>query len=402
MKGNLLGAPAMNARILDVVIVGGGFAGSALAAVLAARGRSVMVCDPHDVHPQDFRAEKLSPDQIDALERLGLATPVLRAATPVGDLRIARAGRVVDTRPTREFGLDYRTLVEAIREQVPAASFARRRVEGVESFAGHQIVTLHGAPPLRAKLVVLATGLALSLRKSLGLERAIVGENYSLSIGFDLAVAPSRVAGAALTYYGERIADRIGYLTLFPIRDRLRANLFVYRDAGEAWSRDFRANPESRLDALMPGLRAMLPPFTITAPPVLRPINLFGPPLQGREGIVLIGDAYSTTCPAGGGGLSLALTDITRLLAFLPSWLARAEAITVADVDEYYRDPVKRVSEAEARRASHTSRATAIDPGLYWEARRRRNDWGTRVGAWLKRGLGAGHATAVQNITSKA
>ena len=44
-------------EILDVVIVGGGFAGSALGAVLAARGLRIAVCDPHEVHPNDFRAE---------------------------------------------------------------------------------------------------------------------------------------------------------------------------------------------------------------------------------------------------------------------------------------------------------------------------------------------------------
>ena len=51
----------------DVVIVGGGFAGSALGAVLSARGFRIAICDPHEVHPRDFRAEKFSVDQIDAL-----------------------------------------------------------------------------------------------------------------------------------------------------------------------------------------------------------------------------------------------------------------------------------------------------------------------------------------------
>ena len=111
---------ASSSEVFDVVIVGAGFAGSALAAVLAARGFRVAICDPHDAHPHDFRAEKLSVDQIEALERLGLAAPALRGATPIRWLRIARRGRVVDARPSAEFGFDYSALVAALRAEIPS------------------------------------------------------------------------------------------------------------------------------------------------------------------------------------------------------------------------------------------------------------------------------------------
>jgi 2-polyprenyl-6-methoxyphenol hydroxylase-like FAD-dependent oxidoreductase len=371
-------------EILDVVIVGGGFAGAALAAVLAARGLRIAVCDPHEVHPHDFRAEKLSLDQVEALQRLGLAAAALQTATPIDRLRIARQGRIVTARPSCEFGFDYAALVEALRHEAPASSWIRRRVDAVESEDGLEIVILNGAPPLRARLVVLATGLALSLRRSLGLERVTRSENHSLAIGFDLAVdAPA--ADCALTYFGERVADRIGYLTLFPIAERLRANLFVYRAPGEGWSRAFRADPEAALSKYLPGLRPMLPPFRVASAPVLRPIDLYAPPERTIDGVALIGDAYSTTCPAGGGGLRKTLTDIERLLTFLPGWLSRAEPIAAADIAAFYEDPVKLVSEANAMRTSEVSRAMATDPGLYWEARRQRNYYGARVQSWLRR-----------------
>jgi len=264
----------------------------------------------------------------------------------------------------------------------------RRRVDAVESEDGREIVILSGAPPLRARLVVLATGLALSLRRSLGLDRVARSENHSLAIGFDLAVdAPA--TDCALTYFGERVGDRIGYLTLFPIADRLRANLFVYRAPGEGWSRAFRADPETALTEYLPGLRPLLPPFKVASAPVLRPIDLYAPPERASDGVALIGDAYSTTCPAGGGGLRKALTDIERLLTFLPGWFSRAEPIAAADIAALYQDPVKRVSEANAMRTSEVSRAMAIDPGLYWEARRQRNYYGARVQSWLLRGPAA-------------
>ena len=384
---------ASSSEVFDVVIVGAGFAGSALGAVLAARGLRISVCDPHDAHPHDFRAEKLSVDQIDALERLGLAAPALRAATPIGRLRIARQGRVVDARPSAEFGFDYAALVGALRAEVPARCWIRRRVAAIEAGGGLQIVTVDGAPPLRARLVVLATGLALSLRKSLGLERVIVRENHSLAIGFDLEV-DAAAADCALTYFGERIADRIGYLTLFPIGERLRANLFVYRLPSEDWSRGFRADPVGVLNDQLPGLRAMLPPFAVADAPSLRPIHLYAPPERIDDGVALIGDAYSTTCPAGGGGLRKALTDIERQLTFLPRWLAPPRGIGAADIASFYSDPWKRVSEANALRTVEVSRAMAIDPGLCWEARRQRNYYGLRMQSWLRGRPGARRAAA--------
>jgi len=379
-------------EIFDVVIVGGGFAGSALSSVLAARGLRVAVCDPHDTHPHDFRAEKLSVDQIDALQRLALAAPALRAATPIASLRIARRGRIVANRPSGEFGFDYAALVEALRAEVPAPCWVRRRVDAVELDGGLQIVALNGAPPLRARLVVLATGLAVSLRRSLGLERVTRREHHSLAIGFDLEV-DGRAADCALTYHGERLADRIGYLTLFPIGERLRANLFVYRLPGEGWSRAFRADPAASLSEQMPGLRGMLPRFTVASAPILRPIHLYGPPASVRDGVVLIGDAYSTTCPAGGGGLRKALTDIERLLIFLPGWLGRPRGVRAPEIAAFYQDPLKRDSEASAARTAEVSRAMAIDPGLWWEARRRRNYYGLRMQSWLLRRPGGARET---------
>src|SRR5580658_413414 len=141
-------------EILDVVIVGGGFAGSALGAVLAAWGLRIAVCDPHEVHPHDFRAEKLSVDQVEALQRLGLAAAALETATPIDRLRIARQGRIVASRPSREFGFDYAALVEALRREVPASAWIARRVDAVESEDPLETVILNGAPPLRTRLVV--------------------------------------------------------------------------------------------------------------------------------------------------------------------------------------------------------------------------------------------------------
>jgi 2-polyprenyl-6-methoxyphenol hydroxylase-like FAD-dependent oxidoreductase len=369
--------------LFDVAIVGAGFAGAALCATLARRGCRVVLCDPHDIHPADFRAEKLSPDQADCLQRLGLAGPLLGAATAVGALRIARRGVIVDERPVREYSLDYARMVATLRDEVPGACWLRKRVDNVEAVGERQRVTLSDGSRFEARLVVLATGLGMALPKRLGLEQIMLSERHSLAIGFDMALEGPR--GPSLTYHSERVADRCGYLTLFPIGERMRANLFVYRRHDEEWSRAFRADPRESLLRLMPGIARMLPPFSIPTAPVLRPINLTACASPLRGGLVLIGDAFFTTCPAGGGGIGKALTDVERLATLAPRWLAEGGAIGVDRIAQFYDDPVKRASDRRARWASQYSKAISIDPSLAWSLRRARNFHGLRLRSWLRR-----------------
>ena len=67
-------------READVVIGGGGLAGSTAAAMLGRAGFQVALIDPHTTYPPDFRCEKLDGSQVRLFRATGLADPVLRAA----------------------------------------------------------------------------------------------------------------------------------------------------------------------------------------------------------------------------------------------------------------------------------------------------------------------------------
>src|SRR5262245_55751551 len=97
----------------DIIIAGGGLAGSMAAAMLGRAGYDVTLVDPHEVYPPDFRAEKVDVSQAAILRKTGLADAVLRSTTPDGECWVARMGHVLDRRPTSQFGFLYETFVNA-------------------------------------------------------------------------------------------------------------------------------------------------------------------------------------------------------------------------------------------------------------------------------------------------
>ena len=90
-------------RHTEVLIAGGGLAGSTAAAMLGRAGLDAILIDPHDIYPSDFRCEKLDKLQVALLEKTGLAGPVLSTATRDDDVWIARFGRLVEKRPNRQY-----------------------------------------------------------------------------------------------------------------------------------------------------------------------------------------------------------------------------------------------------------------------------------------------------------
>jgi 2-polyprenyl-6-methoxyphenol hydroxylase-like FAD-dependent oxidoreductase len=360
-------------HLFDVAIVGAGFAGSALAAALARQGYRIAVFDARETYPDEFRAEKMSDRHIAALARLGLAEPVLRVATFFDEILVARRGRIVERRPVREYGVAYAAMVAALRAAVPPACWAGGRVRAIDATAERQVLTLDDGHAVAARLTVVATGLGKTLLGGLGIERVEVARDHSLAIGFDLACPVGAAARRALTYHGHAIANRVAYLTLFPIGDRLRANLFTYHRHDEEWCRAFRADPRGALLSAMPGLDTMVPDMTIVSRPILRPIHLHVSAGHVRDGVVLIGDAFATTCPTGGSGVYKALTDIERLLPHAATWLAAPRGAEADAIHRFYEDPVKRAWDTEARRRIRHARAMALDPGFAWAFRRQRN-----------------------------
>lgn len=360
-------------RQTDIVIVGGGLAGSIAAAMLGRAGIAAILIDPHRAYPPDFRCEKLDTDQVLVLEKTGLAQDLLRAATPDREVWVARYGHIVERRRGKQFGFFYENFVNAARATIPPqVDFIEGKAADIATSAERQTVRLSSGEELSARLVIVANGLNVGLRHKLGIERVVLSQQHSISVGFNMApVGRSTFDFSALTYYGERTADRVAYLTLFPIGNILRANLFVYRDMQDPWLRQLRDAPVQTLSDILPGLKRVTGEFAVTDFVKIRPIDLYASKGHRQPGVVLVGDAFSSSCPAAGTGALKVLTDVERLCSVhIPEWLA-TPGMGEHKIAAFYGDPVKAACEEFSREKAYRLRSFSTETGLLWDAHRR-------------------------------
>lgn len=354
-------------RNTDIAIVGGGLAGSTAGAMLAKTGCDFVIIDPDKVYPWDFRCEKLDPSQILLLRKTGLAEVVRPSITPADQLWNARLGRFVQKRRTEQFGFYYDSLVNRLRAEIPPARFILGKVASIAPSNERQTIALSNGEEISARLVVLATGPNNALRNSLGVERKIVSPDHSVSVGFDIIpVGRAKFDFPALTYFPERPSDPIAYLTLFPIGAAMRANLFVYHDIRDPWLNRFRAAPQATSFAAMPGLKRLLGEFEVTSAIKVRPVDLYETTGYRQAGVVLVGDAFSSSCPAAGTGANKVFTDVERLCnVYIPRWLTTG-GMSREKIDAFYSDAEKRACDAQSMASAYYLRSLSTDRSLRW------------------------------------
>jgi 2-polyprenyl-6-methoxyphenol hydroxylase-like FAD-dependent oxidoreductase len=378
-------------RQTDIAIVGGGLAGSTAAAMLGRAGIDTVLIDPHERYPQDLRCEKLDARQVAILERTGLAPAVLRAATHDREVWVARFGRLVEKRRSDQRGILYDDLVNTIRAEIPAhVGFSKAKATTISAGDDRQHVVLSDGEEISARLIVMAHGLNLGVGHGLGLSRHELSPCHSITLGFDVApVGRPQFEFPALTYWPERASDRLAYLSLFPIGATMRANVMVYRDMRDPWLREMRSAPVEALLAVMPGLSAMLGDFAVPGFVKIRPADLYVTRGINRAGVVLVGDAYATSCPAAGTGTGKVFTDVERLCnVHIPAWLA-SPGMSRDKIAAFYADPVKRASDEDSLDKAYWLRSYSTDSGLSWRALR----W-ARVAAGMVRQAGRNLAPA--------
>lgn len=359
--------------IVDIAIVGGGLAGSLSAAVLARAGHRVALVDKRAVYPDEFRVEKIGGHQLEMFRRLGFIRGLESAACSYDRVLNVREGKVVDVSVGQACGLPYADLVAMARSQIPDPSnLIIDEVTAVSCSDDVQHLELASGRRVTARLVVLATGMAGALGYKLGIKRRVLAERHSVSIGFTIARwddAPFDFE--ALTCYGEHTADGVDYLSLFPVRAGMRANLFMFRDPTDPIMRELRREPEATVLRLLPGLQRFLGDFRVIDRVQNWVMDLSVVEGHLQPGVALIGDAFQTNCPAAGTGVARLLVDVERLCTeYAPRWL-KTEGMSTAKISQFYSDPDKIAADQQSLKMAYFRQALTSRNDIGWDVRRR-------------------------------
>jgi 2-polyprenyl-6-methoxyphenol hydroxylase-like FAD-dependent oxidoreductase len=375
-------------RETDIAIVGAGLAGSLAAVMLGRAGHAVTLVDPFDACRPDFRCEKLEEAHVESLRRAGVLDEVLPAAHRYQDVWVARLGRLAEIKPIVEYGIEYSALVNRLRALIPPdVAFVPGKVTEMSVTPARQTLTLTNGEQISARLVIAANGVLAGM---IG-ERREISRCHSVSVGFDVDAA--NWPFEALTYFGEDPAQRVAYLTLFPMPSGGRGNLFVYRELNDPWFKRLRADPAATIAECLPGLAQFTGNLRINGPLKIRPVDLVATDNLFQPGVVLVGDAFSTACPVSGTGAAKALLDVERLChAHVPGWLA-TPGMGVEKIAQFYNDPEKRRSDAHSFRTSIFAKRAALGEGLLWTAFR----WGYFAGSQARNLLAHGELAEIPN-----
>lgn len=140
--------------------------------------------------------------------------------------------------------------------------------------------------------------------------------------------------------------------------------------------------PVKTLNAALPRLREIAGEFAVSGEVKIRPADLYVNSGYRRAGVVLVGDAFASSCPVTGIGTDKVFTDVVQLCdVHIPAWLA-SEGMGEDKIAAFYDDPVKQACDAWAMEKAYSFRSVSIDRSLYWRTQR----W-ARFLSWLGSGL---------------
>ena len=337
----------------DLIVVGGGIAGSSLAGCVARSGARVLVLEREREFRDRVRGEWVAPWGVIELERLG-TIEVLREHADAHELPLHHTG-IYRLSP----GPD--DLVKRSTVHRPALTFYHPDAqEALSTWATEQ-----GAEVIRgARVTAVNAGEAPSVEwggedGGTASARLVVGADGRTSMVRKAFDRPEQSRGATRLWAGVRLT-KVDWpsdsgMLLFDPTSSSAAAVFPQRDGsarvylGLGGEERTRLSGARDLDLFLEGLRAMLGERDVFGEAeAAGPLATFDVEMRWVEapyedGLVLIGDAAGYTDPTWGQGLSLGFRDarvLSEALAEQADWRAAA-ASYAAEHDHYFGNMVQ-------------------------------------------------------------
>ena len=333
----------------DILIVGGGLNGPALALALADGGFDVTVIDamPDGARAEadfDGRGYALALASKRLLSAIGVWPQVGDQAQPILDIKVTdgRPGQgpgpwmlhfdhaEIEEGPMGFMLEDrflYRAFLDAMKAHPRVAHLSGEKVVAQNVDAGRASVTLESGKTLSGKLLVGSDGRASGTAERAGIKRTGWGYGQTAlvcAIEHDL---PHH--GVAHQYFMPN-----GPLAILPLPNNKVSIVWSETEAEAA--RIQALDDAGYLEELRPRFGSFLGDIRLAGKRFTYPLNLTLADQITSERMVLIGDAAHGIHPIAGQGLNLGLRDVGALAEVLITARRRGEDIGAADVLERY------------------------------------------------------------------
>ena len=319
----------------DLIIAGGGLAGSALAIAMARSGHRVLVVEREKQFRDRIRGELLQPWGSREAKRLGLYDDLLAACAleaPFWSYFVAgQFVRVRDLKATTPDGDCVLTLPHPAMQEVLISMAEAAGAEVVRGTALEHVTA--GAAPsvsmvidgttrsISARLIVIADGRESKLRKALGF--AVKGDPEFILIGGMLLRGANEIGrrvdpgddGTARTVHSLYDPVRLRYVIALTVADRLSRVYLIYHK--NTLPRRL-SGPRDLAEALKHLQEVGGPEHWFEDVELAGPFATFDGAARWVEhpyqnGVVLVGDAAGATDPTWGEGLARTLRDVRIL-----------------------------------------------------------------------------------------
>ncbi|WP_333713654.1 UbiH/UbiF/VisC/COQ6 family ubiquinone biosynthesis hydroxylase [Yoonia sp.] len=334
----------------DIIIVGGGLNGPALAIAAAQAGFTVTIIDrlPIDTRADpafDGRSYALAHASMRLLRGIGVWDAVKDKAQPMLEIKVTdgRAGEGpspwmlhFDHAEIEEGPMGYmvedrhlrRAFLDAMAADDRITQLSRETVVAQAAEAGGVTVTLASGRAVRGRLLVGSDGRASGTAERAGIKRT--GWGYG-QMGVVCAVAHEKPHnGIAHQFFMPA-----GPLAILPLTGNRSA--IVWSEGDSRAAELMAMDDDAFLAALRPAFGSFLGQISLVGARFAYPLNLTLANSFVADRVALVGDAAHGVHPIAGQGLNAGLRDVAALADVLESARARGEDIGAPQVLARYQ-----------------------------------------------------------------